>query len=195
CCLLETGSGGDGVDWPDLTNVLGQWDWHHHTEAEQVAQRIAGAEVVVTNKVVLDAATIAAADKLKLICIAATGTNNVDLNCAAEHGIPVVNVRGYATPAVAQHTLALMLGHATRWADYDAGVKRGDWSRSPFFCRLDYPIEELAGATLGIVGHGTLGQAVADIARAFGMRILVAERADADGVRPGRHALADVLAA
>lgn len=193
-CFLDTGTVDDGVDWSSLTNVAGRWDWHHHTGPEQVAQRIAAADVVVTNKVVLDAASIAAADNLKLICIAATGTNNVDLGSAAKRGIPVVNVRGHATPAVAQHTLALMLGHATRWADYDADVKRGDWSRSPFFCRLDHPIEELAGATLGIVGYGTLGQAVADLARAFGMRVLVAERVDADGVRPGRRVLSDVLA-
>src|SRR5699024_6918431 len=94
-CFLDTGTVGEGVDWSSLTHALGHCDWHYHTGPGQVAQRIADAEVVVTNKVVLDAATIATADKLKLICIAATGTNNVDLDAAAEHGIPVVNVRGY----------------------------------------------------------------------------------------------------
>lgn len=192
-CFLDTGTLGDGVDWTGLSTTLSDWDWHHQTAPADVEFRIRNAEVVVTNKVVIDASTIATTRALKLICIAATGTNNVDLRSAAERGIPVVNVCNYATPAVAQHVLALMLAHATRWADYAADVTRGAWSRSEFFCRLDYPIEELSGATLGIVGYGTLGQAVARLARAFGMRVLIAERAGAESIRADRHALADVL--
>lgn len=192
--FLDTGTLGDGIDWSVLNAAVGAWTWHHQTSPDVIAERIAGAQVVVSNKVRLDAATIDAADSLQLICIAATGTNNVDLDHAAERGIGVTHVRDYATAAVAQHVLALMLGHATRWADYAAGVRRGDWSRSPFFCRLDYPVAELAGATLGIVGYGVLGQAVARRAEAFDMDVMVAERADASTPRPGRHALADVLA-
>ena len=192
-CFLDAGSMGDALDWTALTDTLDDWTWHHNTEPAEVGERLRGVDVAVTNKVVLDAGTIAAADALKLISVAATGVNNVDLQAAADHGIPVLNVSGYGTPAVSQHVLALMLGHATRWAAYDAAVKRGAWAQSEFFCFLDYPIEELDGQTLGIVGHGELGGAVARLAEAFGMTVLVSERPGADDVRPGRVAFDDVL--
>lgn len=193
-CFLDSGSLGDGVDWSELNATLDHWQWHHHSAADEVAARIGTADVVISNKVVIDAAAMAAAPNLRLICIAATGTNNVDLQAAAEHGITVTNVRDYAQPAVAQHVLALMLAHATQWQHYAAAVTRGEWSRSPFFCLLDYPIEELAGATLGIIGYGALGQAVAKRAQAFDMRVLIAERARTQTVRDGRTALPYVLA-
>src|SRR5699024_8763391 len=135
-----------------------------------------------------------AAPQLRLICIAATGTNNVDLEAARARGIAVTNVRDYAQPAVSQHVLALMLAQATQWPRYAGAVARGDWSRSPLFCLRDYPIVERARATLGSIGYGALGQAVAKRARAFDMRLLIAERAHAPTVRDGRTALAQVLA-
>lgn len=192
-CFLDAGTMADRLDWARLEATLDHWQWHHSTAPADVGTRLAGMDVVITNKVVLDADTIAAADTLKLICVAATGINNVDVDAAAAHGIPVVNVAGYGTPSVSQHVLALMLGHATQWARYDALVKRGGWAESPFFCRLDYPIEELDGQTLGIVGHGELGQAVGRLAEAFGMRVLVSERPGAQRVRDGRVAFADLL--
>ncbi len=187
-CFLDVGSLGDALDWTPLRQALDGWQWHDNSDGATLGARLGGQEVAVTNKLVLDAAAIAGADQLKLICVAATGTNNVDLAAAARHDIPVVNVTGYATAAVSQHVFALMLAHATRWPDYAAAVARGDWSRSAFFCLLDYPIEELAGQTLGIIGYGTLGRAVADIARAFGMRVLIAERPGA-ALRADRVAL------
>jgi glycerate dehydrogenase len=192
-CFLDAGSMGDSLDWTALESSIDSWTWHHNTARADVAERLAGMDIVVTNKVVLDADTIAGADTLKLICVAATGFNNVDIDAAAAQGIPVVNVTGYATPAVSQHVLALMLAHATRWASYDAAVKRGDWAASEFFCLLDYPIEELDGQTLGLVGHGELGQAVARLAEAFGMQVLVAERPGASAVREGRVAIEEVF--
>jgi len=191
-CFLDTGSMGTQLDWSGLEDVLDRWQWHHNSNAGDLRARLARMDIAVTNKVVLDADTIATSE-LRLICVAATGVNNVDLDAAAAHDIPVVNVTGYATPAVTQHVFALMLGHATRWADYDAAVRRGDWSASEFFCLLDYPIEELAGQTLGIVGYGELGQAVAQIASAFGMHVLVAERPGAERVRSGRVAFEELL--
>lgn len=193
-CFLDTGTMGPGLAWSPLEDMLDDWHWHHNTGADERAARVTGMEIVVTNKVVLDADTIAAADRLKLICVAATGVNNVDTKAAAEHCIPVVNVTGYATPAVSQHVLALMLGQATRWASYDAGVKRGDWAASEFFCRHDYPIEELAGQTLGLVGYGELGQAVGRLAEAFGMKLCIAERPGAREIRPGRLPIESVFA-
>lgn len=192
-CFLDTGSMGHDLDWNRLEERIDHWQWHHSTPHDDVPARLAGMDIVVTNKIVLDARAIAAADDLKLICVAATGVDNVDTGAAAARGIPVVNVTGYATPAVSQHVLALMLAHATQWAAYDADVRRGEWATSEFFCRLDHPIEELAGQTLGIVGHGELGQAIATLARAFGMRVLVAERPGVSHVRDGRIALDDVF--
>ena len=105
--------------------------------------------------------------------ISATGTNNVDLAQAKAQGITVCNCQGYGTSAVAQHTLMLMLTLATSVIQYDHAVKQGEWNKSPIFCLLDFPIVELAGKTLGILGYGELGQAVAKLAEAFGMKIIV----------------------
>lgn len=192
-CFLDAGSVGNGLDWQRLVATLDDWQWHHHTSPEQIAERIAGMQVVVTNKVVIDAETIAQSPALELICIAATGVDNVDLQAAAERDIPVVNVAGYATPAVSQHVLALMLGHATRWADYDQAVKRGGWAASDFFCMHDFPIVELDGRALGLVGYGVLGSAVARLAEAFGMTVLVSERPQATHIRDGRVSFDDML--
>jgi len=192
-CFLDAGSMGPSLDWTPLEDALDAWQWHHNSDASNVAERLAGVEIAVTNKVVLDAETIAGADALQLICVAATGVNNVDGAAAAARGIPVINVTGYATPAVSQHVLALMLAHATRWHRYDAAVKNGDWAAGEFFCLLDYPIEELAGQTLGLVGHGELGQAVARLAEAFGMTVLIAERPGATHIRDGRTEIGDLF--
>jgi glycerate dehydrogenase len=148
--------------------------------------------VVVTNKVVLDRDHLRSTPSLKLVCVAATGTNNVDLEAARELGIAVANVSAYATPAVVQHVFALMLAHATRLAEYRKAVRDGAWARSDQFCLLDYPIRELASLTLGIVGYGELGRGVAKVAEAFGMRVLVAQRPGGPA-EAGRLPLADLL--
>ena len=166
--------GPDDLDLAGLEQALPGCAFHGHTAPEKVAERIAQAEVVLTNKVVLDAQVLAQAPSVKLICVCATGTNNVDLEAARRRGIPVCNARDYAGPGVAQHTLALMLGLANRWHQYHDDVRNGAWSRSPMFCRMDYPVMELAGKTLGIVGHGVLGRAVAHLGEALGMRVRVA---------------------
>src|SRR5699024_10937575 len=108
-CFLDTGTLGSDIDWTPLAGTLDHWRWHHHTHASDTAARIADASVIVTNKVVLDTDLLAAATQLELVCIAATGTDNVDLDAAAVRGIAVTNVRDYATPAVAQHVFALIL--------------------------------------------------------------------------------------
>lgn len=163
----------------DLTNLLRSIDsWLRYpiTAATDTAERIANAEIIVTNKVVIDRAAMAAAPKLRLICVAATGANNIDLTAARELGIAVTNVAGYSTHTVAQHTLALMLALATNLPRYQQASRDGSWSASPFFCRLDYPIAELAGATLGIIGYGAIGRKVAAIAQALDMRVLISAR-------------------
>lgn len=192
-CFLDAGTVGGQLDWSKLEASAEHWQWYHHTSEEQLHERLNGVQIAVTNKVVIDRQAIEAATELQLICLTATGYNNIDIAAAAERGIPVINTTGYATPAVSQHVLALMLAFATRWHDYDAAVTQGQWRHSNFFCLLDYPIEELAGATLGIIGHGELGAAVARLAEAFGMRIAIAERPGAQQIRNGRMSLERVL--
>ena len=169
-----------------------EWTFHPHTAPGEVAERIRGAEVVISNKVPLDAGAIGASDRLRLIAIAATGTNNVDLEAARAHGVAVTNVVGYATPAVTQHVLGLLLALTTHLSDYQAAVRDGRWSASPHFCLLDFPIDELAGRTLGIAGYGELGGSVAGVAEAFGMDVRIAQLPGRPA-RPGRTPLAELL--
>ena len=161
------------LDFSALREVFTASDLYPSTLATQVLERVQHADVVITNKVVLDAETLKQCLSLKLILISATGTNNVDLAQAKAQGITVCNCQGYGTSAVAQHTLMLMLTLATSVIQYDHAVKQGEWNKSPIFCLLDFPIVELAGKTLGILGYGELGQAVAKLAEAFGMKIIV----------------------
>ncbi len=142
-----------------------------------VPEAIAGAAVVALNKLRITRATIAASPELKLIVLAATGTNNVDLEAARERGIGVCNLRDYCTASVVQHVLGTMLLLTQRLREYDALVRSGAWSRGDQFCLLDFPIRELAGRKLGIVGYGALGKGVARAASlALGMDVWVANR-------------------
>lgn len=174
--LLDADSMGADIDTATLHQVLTSFEQHGRTRPEQVAERIADADVVLTNKVVLDAGLIRKAPKLKLICVLATGMNNVDLEAAAEAGIPVRNAVAYGTNSVAQHTLMLMLMLATRQPLYRKSVERAEWQQSPFFCMLQHPVTELAGRHLVIVGAGELGHKVAQLAQAFDLRVSFAAR-------------------
>jgi glycerate dehydrogenase len=189
---LATIDRGD-LDLSGLEGSCEQLEQHAQTRPDRVTKRLADAVVAVTNKVVLDRERLAAAPALRLVCIAATGTNNVDLEAARERGIVVCNVTGYATPSLVQHVFALILAHATRLLDYHQAVRDGAWARSDQFCLLDFPIAELAGCTLGIVGYGELGRAVGRMAEAFGMRVLVAQR-PGGAPEPGRIPLDELLA-
>jgi glycerate dehydrogenase len=188
----------DSLDHNDLhfdalNATLPMWRMYPATGPEQIAERIADAEVVISNKVVLDEKALAAAPKLKLIAIAATGTNNVDLAAAARLGISVCNVRRYATPSVVQHVFALLLNLTRHLNDYRQAVSQGRWQKSKQFCLLDYPIAELGGRKLGIVGYGELGEAVARAAtQAFGMEVLLAQRPGAPA-QAGRVPLKELL--
>jgi glycerate dehydrogenase len=157
---------------------------HASTTPDQVAERLKDAEVAISNKIMIDAATFAACPNLKLVLVTATGVNNVDLDAARKHGVVVSNCQGYGTPSVAQHTLMLLLAMATRLPDYQQAIHQGQWQKSKQFCLLDFPIVELEGKTLGLLGHGELGGAVAKLAEAFGMRVL-------SGQIPGRPARPD----
>jgi glycerate dehydrogenase len=180
------------LDLTPLKNSLHEWNLFDHTPEHQVLKRIGEANVVVSNKAALDATTIHQAPRLELICVAATGFNNVDLEAAAERGIIVCNVTNYATASVVQHVFALILSLATRLPEYRRAVQQGRWEQSPQFCLLDFPIAELAGKNLGVIGYGTLGRAVSQTARAFGMQVLVAaHKGQVPG--PDRYAFDEVL--
>ena len=142
------------------------------TTAEQVSERIADADVVITNKVKLTRQSLEAAPKLRLVVVAATGTDNVDLGASRERGIVVSNIRNYAGNTVPEHTFALIFALRRSLCAYQESVKKGRWQESGQFCYFDYPIRDLAGATLGVIGDGALGQAVAATGRAIGMRVL-----------------------
>jgi len=144
------------------------------TTAEQVSERIADADVVITNKVKLTRQSLEAAPKLRLVVVAATGTDNVDLGASRERGIVVSNIRNYAGNTVPEHTFALIFALRRSLCAYQESVKKGRWQESGQFCYFDYPIRDLAGATLGVIGDGALGQAVAATGRAIGMRVLFA---------------------
>ena len=156
------------------------------TEPGQIIPRLQDAAIALVNKVQLTAHTLQQLPALKLICITATGTNNVDLSAAERLGIAVTNVRGYADTAVPQHVMALLLQLTNKVAEYHSAVLQGRWSQSSHFCLLDYPVTELAGKTLVIVGYGALGQATAKLATAFGMQVVVAEQPGASYCRDGR---------
>ncbi|MGI9342497.1 MAG: D-2-hydroxyacid dehydrogenase [Gammaproteobacteria bacterium] len=172
---FDTVGPGD-IDTAPLRQHLPELELCAHTPAAQVAERLADAEVVLINKVRLDADTLAGTRKLRLVCLAATGTDNVDLAAAAKHGIAVCNIRDYCTPSVVQHVFTLILALTNHVLEYRELLRGRAWADSPQFCLLDYPIRELAGKTLGIVGLGALGSGVANVGAAFGMNVVAASR-------------------
>lgn len=145
---------------------------YENTQANEIAHRIADADIVITNKVKLSAEALQQAPRLKLVAVAATGTDNIDLNACAERGITVSNIRNYAGNTVPEHTFALIFALRRSICAYRESVGAGKWQESAQFCYFDYPIRDLAGSTLGIIGDGALGNAVATIARALGMKVL-----------------------
>ena len=165
-----------------------------HTAPHEIAARVAGREVVLVNKLRITREIIEASPSLRLIALAATGTNNVDLVAASERGIAVCNLRDYCTASVVQHVFGVLLLLTQKLREYDALVRSGAWQRGEQFCLLDYPIRELVGRRLGIVGFGTLGRGVARAATAFGMEVLVANRPGGSPM-PGRLDLDELLAA
>lgn len=185
----------EDINFISLKNVLANWQFYDETLPFQVSERIVDADIIISNKVVLDENIISKASCLKLICVAATGVNNVDIAAAKKRNIAVCNVTAYAVSSVSQHVLLLILALFRRLNDYQNLIRLGAWQKSSQFCLLQYPIEDLTGKTIGIVGYGELGKAVANIAKAFGMKILIAARAGTvvkDGCLPLHELLSKV---
>ncbi len=172
-----------------------EWREYGATRAEEVVARLGGASVVIVNKVKLTETELAGLPALRLIALAATGTDNIDLKACRARGIAVSNVRDYATHSLPEHVFMLMLALRRNLLSYREDLRAGKWQRAEGFCLLDHPIRDLHGCTLGIIGHGALGQSVEQLARAFGMNVLIAERKGAVMAREGRTAFAEVLSA
>ena len=170
-----------------------EWIDFGETTPEQVVERLTGATIAICNKVQLRAEALSQLQKLQLIAVAATGVDNVDLAYCRSHNIAVCNTRGYAVNSLPEHALMLMFALRRNLIAYRADIRAGRWHEARQFCLLDHPIGDLKGSTLGIVGFGTLGRSMAQLGRAIGMEVIVAERKDASAVRADRVSFADVL--
>lgn len=167
---------------------------HERTLPEEVTHRVRDTDIVITNKAPITADTLDQAPQLRMIAVAATGTDNIDLRACAARGIVVSNIRDYALNTVPEHTFALIFALRRSLVAYREAVRVGRWLEAQQFCFFDFPIRNLAGSTLGIVGAGALGQATAAIGRALGLRVLFAAHGDHAGMDDDRVPLDALLA-
>ena len=168
-----------------LVNQVDRWDRYPSTAVEQRLERLQNASIVLTNKVRLDAEILSSLPKLQLILLTGTGTNHIDLVSCQARGITVCNVTGYGTSSIAQHVFTLLLALSTNLLNYVNETTSGAWSSAAHFSALGYPICELEGKTLGLIGYGTIAKGVEKLALAFGMNIVIAQR-PGGASQPGR---------
>jgi len=178
--FLDYSTMGPGLDMSPLWELLPELEIFDATSDDKIADRIRDAEFVFANKIKLDDDLFAAASKLQFIGLTATGTDNINLESAQRQNIAVCNIRGYCTRSVAEHVFGLLLSLTHNLHRYAVAVRDGAWQQAPDFCMLDYPIRELSAMTMGIVGYGQLGSAVASKAREFDMDVLISARPGTD---------------
>ncbi|SNT70860.1 D-2-hydroxyacid dehydrogenase [Psychrobacter sp. LV10R520-6] len=191
--FLDKGTFSDGIDLPAPTGVS-NYILYDDTPQELIIERCQNAEIIITNKVQINAEVIAKLPKLKLIQLTATGMNNVDQDACAEHNITLYNVAGYAVKSVPEHTFMLMLNAMRAGLYYHNKVTDGTWAANGNFCLLDIPLVDLEGKTLGVIGVGTIGKRVTEIAQAFSMTVLWAEHQGRAPRNKDYTAFDDVLA-
>lgn len=191
--FLDFATMGTGLDSDALLQQLPALEMFESTSPEQLNERLRDAEFVFVNKTRLPAAVFEQHPSLKYIGLAATGTDNVDLDAARAHEVAVCNIRGYCTNSVAEHVFGCLLQLTRHLGEYNAAVRRGEWQTATEFCLLSYPMRELASMTLAIVGYGTLGQGVAQVAMAFGMQVIVSARPGSDSVEKDRVSFDELL--
>ena len=170
-----------------------EWVDYAETRPGEVVERLRGATIAITNKVALREADLSRLPDLKLIAVAATGVDIIDLDYCRQHDITVSNVRNYARRSVPEHVLMLILALRRSLLGYREDMRRGAWQKASQFCLLDHEIRDLYGSTLGIIGYGALGRAVEKLARALGMRVLISEHKDAPAVRANRTSFEETL--
>ena len=192
--FLDYATMGPGLDLQPLQRFFTDFDIYDQTSDAEVADRIRDVEFVFTNKFRMTPAVLERAGKLRFIGLTATGTDNVSLDGAREHGIAVCNIRAYCTDSVVEHVFGVMLMLSHSLGPYNSAVRAGDWQRSPDFCMLTHPVPGIAGKTLGIVGFGELGRGVARIARAFGMEVIVSARPGSETADDDRVPFSEMLA-
>ena len=179
------------LDRDTLVNRPFDFDFPHTlssygtTEAHETLERIRGADIVITNKVVISAQAFAENPQLKLVAVTATGVNNVDVEAAKQNGTAVCNIRAYGNESVAEHAFMMMITLMRNLPAYQRDVAAGLWENSPFFCHLGAPIRDLNGKTLAIFGRGNIGKTLATYAQAFKMNVVFAEHKNAQSVRDG----------
>jgi len=177
-----------------LEDIVDELVCYPITSEQQVIERSIDFEIIITNKVQLSSEVLNQLPKLKLICITATGTNNIDLEAAEQLNIQVKNVAGYSTASVSQHVFAYLLNHTNQVNSHLQLNQTNPWDKSETFCQFNKPVNELAGLKIGIVGYGTLGNSVARIAKSFGMTVLISEREGRTATRQGRVSFEQMLA-
>ena len=179
------------LDRDTLVNRPFDFDFPHTlssygtTEAHETLERIRGADIVITNKVVISAQAFAENPQLKLVAVTATGVNNVDVEAAKQNGTAVCNIRAYGNESVAEHAFMMMITLMRNLPAYQRDVAAGLWENSPFFCHLGAPMRDLNGKTLAIFGRGNIGKTLATYAQAFKMNVVFAEHKHAQNVRDG----------
>lgn len=191
--LLDQATFSSKIDLTMIEQQVSKLTCYPLTNPEQIIERSRDANIIITNKVVLDRAILTQLPELKLICIAATGTNNVDLAAATELGICVTNITNYANQSVSQYVFAQLLNHFSHISDHNQNVRNNLWQQHHSFCLHGKGMDELAGKTIAIIGYGSLGQAVAERAKAFDLNILVSERHKASEIRNGRVSFEQAL--
>ena len=191
--FLDYSTMGPDLNLTPLQTLFADLELFDDTNDDEVVARIGDAEFVFTNKIRLTAELLRAASQLRYIGLTATGTDNVDLKAAKEHGIAVANIRAYCTQSIVEHVIGALLMLTHSLDRYNNSVRAGDWQKSTESCMLTYPIRELSELTLGIVGYGALGRGVAAAAEAFGMTVLVAARPGSDNVATDRVSFDAVL--
>jgi glycerate dehydrogenase len=170
-----------------------EWIEYGESFQEQVVDRLSGATVVISNKLTLREPDLARLPELKLIAIAATGFDCVDLEYCRAHGIAVTNVRGYAANSVSEHVLMFMLALRRNLLAYREDVRQGEWQQSKQFCAYNHTLHDLRGSAIGVIGFGAIGKAVARLAESIGMRVLISEHKNASAIREGRASFAETL--
>lgn len=191
--FLDYATMGPGLNLAPLQVLCPALQVFDNTTDEELAERIRDVEYIFTNKVRLPGALLREARSLRFIGLTATGTDNIDLHTAGDRGIAVANIRAYCTRSIVEHVIGTLLMLTHSLDRYNAAVHAGKWQRATEFCLLSYPIREVAGMTLGIVGYGTLGQGVAAAAKALGMNVLVAARPDATQIPADRVSFDELL--
>jgi glycerate dehydrogenase len=192
--FLDFATMGAGLNLQELESLVDELVVYDESPDDTVAERIAAADIVFTNKIRLTRELLEQAPDLKFIALTATGTDNIDTDCAKRHGIGVANIRHYCTQSVVEHVFGVLLSLTHSLGPYGTAVRAGEWQNSADFCMLNYPVRQLSAMTLGVVGYGALGQGVTRVAEAFGMRVLVAVRPGATSVPDDRVGFDELLA-